>query len=736
MASTIDDPLLEALLFFGKMYSRPVNAHGALQGLPLNNGRLTPRLFARAATRCGFESKMVKRSLKDLHGATLPVILIMTSNDAVILTKVGKRDCEVVVLSTGSGVQKIDLKTLEKAYSGAAILIKPEFKFEQRSDFNGKTLGKHWFWGTLWGFKSFYARVGLATLMVNLLALSSSIFVMTVYDRVVPNKAVDTLMVLALGVGIAYLFEFVLKLLRGYFVDRAGHQIDMKLGSELYARMLGMKFGNRPASAGALASQARSYESLREFFTSATLAALVDLPFIYLFAFIIYLLGGGLVVLPLIVGITLSLIIGALMQIPISRAVNNSYQSANQRQALVVEGIQALETVKTTRSESELQARMEESVRIAAKNDGLARGFSQFALNSTGLINHLVQVFMVIMAFYQVIQGNMTMGAMIACVLLTGRAMAPMAMVSSLLSRLQQSRRALKGINQIMDSPVERDEQTGQYISVNNFVPEIKAHDAAFSYGDEGAAVIKDLNFQIKPGERVAILGRIGSGKSTLLRMLMGLYHPTAGRIDISGIDIRQLDPTDLRMNSGYVPQSPTLLYGSIRSNLKSGCPWVSDEQMLKAIDRAGLTQFIQSLPDGVQYAVSEGGNTLSGGQRQAISVARAIVEEPEFLVLDEPTSAMDLTSERRLLRCLEGYLSEDTNRTLVIATHKRSVLALVDRIIVLDEGKIIADGPKETVIKKNLAASSGDDDDNQRFVMRDRSKPKKTDSDDLSLPR
>ena len=707
MPST-SDPLLNALLFFGKLHSRSINPHGAVQGLPLSDGVLTPDLFPRAAANCGFEAKMVKRRLSDLHGAILPVVLILKNNDVVILSKYDNKrknaSAEIVVLATGSGVEEIPLAELEENYSGYSIMVKPEYKFEDRSDFNSKTLGKHWFWSTLWGFRSFYSRVGLATLMINLLALTSSIFIMTVYDRVVPNKAVDTLMVLALGVAIAYTFEFLLKMLRGYFVDRAGHRIDMKLGSELYARMLGMQFGNRPKSAGSLASQARSYESLREFFTSATLAALVDLPFIYLFAIVIYMLGGGLVVLPLLIGVGLVLFIGALMQLPISRAVNKTYQSTNQRQALVVEGIQALETIKATRSESELQSRMEDSVRVAAKNDSIARGFSQFALNSTGMINNMVQVFMVIMAFYQVIEGNMSMGAMIACVMLTGRAMAPMAMVASLLSRLQQSRRALKGIDQIMQMDVERDSNSAKYLTLPNFVPEVNAHDVKFAFSEESEPVVKNISFDIKPGERVAILGRIGSGKSTLLRMLMGLYHPTEGRIDISGLDLRQMDPIDLRMNTGYVPQNPTLLYGSIRSNLKSGCPWVNDTDMLKAVERAGLSDFVRSLPEGVDYEVSEGGNTLSGGQRQALAVARAIIEEPGFLVLDEPTSAMDLTSEKRLLRCLRDYLNEDKERTLIVATHKRSVLALVDRIIVMDGGKIIGDGPRDEVLKQSAA--------------------------------
>ncbi len=703
MSPSIDDPLLEALHFLGKVHSVPVNLRGATEGLPLVHGRLTPELFPRAAARCGFESKLIKRSLRDIHAATLPVILILKSNDAVILTDPGRgrhAKAEVVVLSSGCGTEKIDRKALEEAYSGVAVLVKPAFRFEQRSDFRGKTLGRHWFWGTLWNFRSFYARVALATLMINFLALSSSIFIMTVYDRVVPNEAVDTLMVLAFGVGVAYLFEFLLKMLRGYFVDRAGHRIDLRLGSELYARILGMKFGNRPPSAGSLASQARSYDSLREFFTSATLAAIVDLPFVFLFAAVIYLLGGGLVALPLIAGILLCLFFGLALQLPISRAVHRSYQSANQRQALVVEGIQALETIKTTRSESELQARMEHTVRVAAKNDGRARAFAQTALHSTGFINHLVSVFIVITAFFQVVEGNMSMGAMIACVLLAGRAMAPMAMVSSLLSRLQQSRRALQGIDQIMQSPVERDEQEARFLSIRNFLPRIEAHEASFSHVGGGEEVLKRLDFRIEPGERVALLGRIGSGKSTLLRTLVGLYHPTGGRIDISGIDLRQLDPADLRRHVGYVPQSPAPLYGTIRSNVKAGCPWIEEEAVLRAIERAGLASYIRSLPEGLDTPVSEAGASLSGGQRQALAVARALVEEPPLLLLDEPTSAMDLASERALIDHLRAYLGEDASRTLLIATHKRSVLALVDRIIVLDRGRILADGPRDVVLR------------------------------------
>jgi len=697
-----DDPLLAALIFFGKLHSRAVNAAGAVQGLPLVDGRLTPSLFPRAASRCGFESRLVHRSLKGIHPATLPVVLILHDNEAVILTSLPKKgDAEMIVLSSGSGVQKISRGELEKAYSGIAIFVKPSYEFEKRSDFNAKTLGKNWFWGTLWRFKSFYARVCLSSLVINILALASSIFVMNVYDRVVPNEAVDTLYVLAIGVLIAYLFEFGLKTLRTFFVDRAGHRIDLILGSEIYSRILGMRYNDRPASSGALASQARSYESLREFFTSATVAALADLPFVVIFAGVIFLLGGFFVAIPVLTGLALAFLVGVLMQIPINRAVAQSYHSSNQRQALFVEGIQALEQIKATRSESEMQARMEETLHVSSKAEVKSRGYSHLAMNLTSLFQSLVSTAIIIAAFYQVSEEKMTMGAMIACVMLSGRAMAPMALVASLLTRLQQSRRSLMGLNQIMEMPVERDERGARYLSVNSFQPDLRLENLRFAYSPDSQPVLDGINLSIKAGERVAILGRVGSGKSSLLRMLMGLQSPSDGLISISGIDIRQFDPADLRRRVGYVSQDLRLLYGSLRSNLKAGCPWVDDAALLKAIETVGLAGFIRSLPRGIDQPVSEGGQSLSGGQRQSIAIARALIEEPELLIFDEPTSAMDQQSEMYFLGKLDQYLREDPLRTLVVATHKRSVLAVVNRVVVIENGKVVADGPKDEVIRQ-----------------------------------
>lgn len=702
MPDTNDDPLLEALLYFGKLHSRPINRSGVLQCLPLWGGKLTPQMFPRAAERAGFNSKMVKRPLKRISPATYPAILLLNDNEVAILTEKVSGNCYKVILpSAGGGEETLSADRLGEVYSGIAIFVKPAHEFETRAEFRAQRLGKNWFWGTLWRFRSFYFRVCVATVVINFLALASSIFMMNVYDRVVPNEAVDTLFVMAMGVGIAYVFEFILKSLRTHFVDRAGHRIDLILGSEIFGRILGMHFGDRPESAGALASQARGYDSLREFFTSATIAAMADLPFTFVFVGVIYLLGGPAVALPVIAGLTLALIVGLFMQLPIRKAVSRSYLSSNQRQALMVEGIQSLERIKATGSESEIQARMEEIMHVSAKSEIESRGYSHLAMNMTALLQHVVSTVIIISAFFAVRDRDMTMGAMIASVILSGRAMAPMALVASLLTRMQLSLRSLSGLDQLMELRAERDERGAQYISVPEFSPSIEARQLKFRYDSDGALILDELNITIQPGERVALLGKTGSGKSSLLRLLMGFQRPTDGSISISGIELSQLDPAELRRNIGYVPQDPGLLYGTLRSNLLAGCPWVEDYKLLEAIDIAGLGNFIRSLPRGIDQPVSENGNSLSGGQKQAVSLARALIVEPELLLFDEPTSAMDSGSERRLIEKLRAYLDGDSMRTLLVATHKRSILSLVDRVIVMEDGKVIADGPKQQVVRR-----------------------------------
>lgn len=696
------DPLLSCLDFLGQVHHRPVNRASATAGLPLVNGQLTPRLFLRAAKRFGLSARVEKQSPADLSPSQLPAVLILDDDRAVVVTKLHDSSATISdpeADGDGDGATiEMPRTELEGQYTGYAILVRPAFAFEDRVQRLIAKRPESWFWGTLWQFRPFYTKVIITSMVINLFALTSSLFIMNVYDRVVPNAAFETLFFLATGAAIVYGFDFLLKMLRSFFVDRAGQRADLQLSNALYEKILGVKFAAKPASSGAFASQARGYESLREFFTSATLVALVDLPFVLFFAVIIYLLGGP-VAAPLVIGLLLALGIGFLMQGPLSRSVQRGYLAVNQRHALLVETINNLETIKGNCAESQLQGRMDTCVQESSDAEVGTRWFGAISTNLTALVQQLVSIAIVVIGVFQISNGNMSMGALIACVILGGRGMAPLAQVASLLTRLQQSRTSLEGLNKIMEMPGEREEGRTP-LQQQNFAPTIRSEKLEFRYHPEGAPVLKNLDLKIEAGERIAILGRIGSGKSTLLKMLTGLYEPTQGSLSISGREIRQLDAAELRRHAGYVPQQVSLLYGTIADNLRMGLPNATDAEIQQAADLAGVSRFTGNHPDGLLLPVGERGDLLSGGQRQAVCLARALVHRPNLLLLDEPSSAMDQNSEAELVQNLKTYLDE-TKATFVLSTHMPALLLLVDRIMVLNNGEIAVDGPRDAVLQQ-----------------------------------
>lgn len=692
------DTLLEALVFLGKFHRRPINRVAATAGLPLDEGVLTPATFLRAAERHGLSAKVLREPLGKLRPGILPAVAILQDNEAVVITAIDEKQVETIDPVSG-GTRTTPLPEFSELYQDYSILVRPGFDFEERSKHRQSQRSRSWFWGTLWRFRSFYGRVALTSIVINTFALTSSIFIMNVYDRVVPNAAFETLFFLAIGAGIVFLFDFLLKMLRAFFVDRAGQRADILLNSAIYEHILAIKFSARPASAGAFASQARGYESLREFFTSATLVALVDLPFVVFFAFIVWLLGGP-VAIPLLVGLVLALLVGGIMQSPLSKSVKRGYAAANQRHALLVESLNGLETVKTLCAESEFQKKMDNCVRESSDADVGSRWASALSVNLTALIQQLVSIAIVIVGVYQIAGGNMSMGALIACVILGGRGMAPLAQVAGLFTRLQQSRTSLEGLDEIMKTPTERSAEASPKIDRTDFDPSISLDQLTFTYPGEPIPAVLVEKLKIKPGERIAFLGKVGSGKSTLLNLLAGLQEPAEGSIRISGREIRQFEPVDLRSRIGYVSQQINLFYGSVLDNLRLGVPWATDDQIMQASELTTVTNFTANHPGGLDRQVGEHGHLLSGGQRQAVALARALVPQPPLLLLDEPTSAMDMNTEAAVVEGLGKYLEEE-NATLLISTHVPALLALVDRIIVLNEGKIAADGPRDQILKQ-----------------------------------
>lgn len=695
--STHDDPLLACLIALTKYHHRVVSVETLRAGLPLEDSRFTPELFVRAAKRADLAARVVRRPLKKIPDLVLPAVLLLKGRQACVLLEVDhkKKTARILASETQVGEVVVDLKALQERYLGYAIFVQPEHTFDQRAPETLALKSRHWFWGTLFKSWRIYRDVLLASFLINLFALTSPLFVMNVYDRVVPNNAVETLWVLAIGVSVVYCFDLLMKSLRGYFVDVAGKKADVVLSTMIFEQVMGIKMAVRPPSVGAFANNLREFDSVRDFITSATITTFIDLPFVLLFLTVIGFIGGPLVLVPAAV-MPLVLIYGLAMQAPLRKAVDNSFRMATQRNATLVESLTGLEAVKTLGAEGQLQRKWEQAIGYMAQWGVRSRILSSSVVNVAALLQQLTTVGVVVFGVYLITDGNMSMGGLIACVILSGRAMAPMGQVANLATRYHQARAALNSLNGIMALSQERPADRS-FVHRPVFQGTIEFSDVTFTYPGQIHAALTNLSFRIAAGEKVAFIGRIGSGKTTIEKLVMGLYEPDSGAVRIDGTDLRQIDPADLRRSVGYTPQDTTLFFGTLRDNIMLGAPYVDDAAILRAANIGGVMEFVSRHPLGFDMQVGERGEGLSGGQRQTIAVARAMLLDPPILLFDEPTSSMDNASEERLKVRLKEYIGD---KTLVLVTHRASLLDLVDRIIVLDNGRIIADGPKPQVLE------------------------------------
>jgi ATP-binding cassette subfamily C protein LapB len=558
---------------------------------------------------------------------------------------------------------------------------------------------KHWFWDAIAKCWPIYGEVLLASLLINLFALVTPFFTMNVYDRVVPNLAMETLWVLTIGVAIVFGFDLLLRTLRAYFIDVAGKRVDTMLSASLFAKVLGIRIADRPASVGAFANNVQEFESLREFVTSATITTLVDLPFALLFILAMAWLGGPiawvpLVAFPLIVGF------GLVMQRPLSRAVRESFRHSAQRQATLVETLAGLETIKSQRAEGPAQRRWEEAIGQLAKLGLRTRLIANTVINFSTFVQQAAYVAVVAIGVHLIAAEQLTVGGLIACTLLVGRVLAPLSQIAGLLTRYHHARTALASIDKTMSLADERPAEQ-EFVSRPQLQGAVEFRDVTFNYPGQEVAALTNVSFRIAPGERVALIGRIGSGKTTIEKLILGLHAPTSGSILIDGIESRQIDPVELRRDIGYVPQDIVLFYGSVRDNIVLGAPRIDDAAVLRAAGQAGVTEFVDSHPRGFAMPVGERGEAISGGQRQAIAIARAYLLQPPILLLDEPSNAMDNRTEEQFKARLAEQLDQ---RTLILITHRASLLSLVNRIIVIEAGRVAIDGPRDQV----LAALAG----------------------------
>ncbi|MCW9035138.1 MAG: type I secretion system permease/ATPase [Rhodospirillales bacterium] len=689
------DPLLGCLVALTKHFGDPKTATALTANLPLDDGYLTPDLFLRSAERVGLSARITSRPLERIPEAVLPAVLLLRDRSACILmSKTTDGKATVMLPESGEGEEEISLEELRDIYDGYTIFARPQHKFHRQAEIDKKAGAVSWFWGTLASFWPTYSQVILAAIVINSFALASPLFVMNVYDRVVPNQAVETLWVLASGIGIVITFDLLLRVLRAYFVDSTGKRVDVLLSSRIFEQLLNIQTKARPESAGAFANKLREFESLREFFTSATLLALVDLPFVVFFLLVIWFIGGPVVIVPA-VAIPIILFVGLFVHIPLKRAIRRNTEESDQKQGIVVETINALDTIKAMGIEGRIQKEWERFVGSSAETGLRARFVSGLGVHFSTAAMQLVTVATVVYGVQLITAGNLTVGGLIACTILTGRAMAPLGQVAGLLSRVHQSSAALKGLNEVMSLPVEKN-PTRRYLSRADLKGNIEFQDVTFNYPGSEIAALKNANFKIEAGERVGIIGPVGSGKTTITKLLTGLYEPTEGSILLDGTDIRQIDPADVRRAIGVVQQDIVLFHGTVWENIAMASPYADDATILDAARMAGVDDFVKANPLGYDIVVGEKGQFLSGGQRQLIALARALVSDPKTMLLDEPTSMMDMNSERRFCQKVSSLLP---GKTMLLVTHRPSLFSLVNRIIVLGQGKVVADGPRDNIL-------------------------------------
>ena len=688
--------LLRSLSVLMRLRGKPVSPQLLLAGL--SGSQITPRACLAAARKAGLSGRIASRpSLGDIPPLVLPCILLLKNDRSCVLTALRGGRAEVIFPEISDSTQTVSQEELQEDYAGYAIFAAvPKAPERQRMEAPRLGRGKRWFWDVLRYYAPIYRHVALASVVINLIAVASPLFVMNVYDRVVPNNATDTLWVLASGILVIYFFNFLLSALRTHFVDVAGRNADIVLSSALVEKVLSMRLDAKPESTGAMVNNLREFEQLREFFSSSSLLACIDLPFLVIFLLLIAFIAGPMVLLPL-AAIPILVGLGLFLQRRARQSAEAGYRQNMQKNALLVEMVNGLETLKSCLAESRMQRLWEAISGLSAKSSSEARKYNSMAVASAMLITQLVTVVMIVWGVYRINDGLMSMGALIGCNILVGRTMAPLLQMASLLTRVQNSRVALKALDMLMELPSENDAERVS-MDYGALEPSFAMENVSFSYPHSERPALERVSLEIKPGERVGIIGPMGSGKSSLSRMLLGLYQPAEGAVRFGGVDIRQIPSADLRGRIGVLPQDVTLFYGSVRENIALGDPSINDHLVLRAAALAGVTDFIRQYPAGFATQVGEQGRALSGGQRQAVALARALVRDPEVLILDEPTSNMDTDSELMLQRRLAGIIG---GRTLILITHRLSMLRIVDRLIVMENGRIKLDGPRDEVLAR-----------------------------------
>ena len=699
------DSLSDALLFLAAFHGHAITREALLSGLPIEHNRLSVTLFERAARRAGLEVEPVKRALGDIPAFVLPAVLVVQDQRARILTRIDTRTKKLTLIDPTTHEQsEADAAAIEPIYLGYAFFVRPAAAASERARAAAEIPQPHWFWGVVRRFWANYSHVAVAAFIVNVLALAAPLFTMNVYDRVVPNGAIPSLIALAIELGIAIVFDFILRTVRARIIDITGKKLDLILAADIFEHVLSIKMAQRPASVGILANQMRDFDSVREFFTSGTVVSATDLLFAVLFIAVLFMIAGPLAWIP-VVALPVMIAAGFALQRPLNRAVKQLEAESSARHGVLVESLVSIETVRVAGAEARMQGLWEKSVAATGRSGEDVQFWSTMSLTLAGTAQQATSLLMTVVGVFLILDGRISMGALIAANMLAGRVLAPISGIASVITRATQTFRSLRSIDKLMLLERERP-PTRTCLARQITQGSIVFDKIRFKYPNAAMNALDKVSFSIASGERVGIIGRIGSGKTTVGRLLTGLYDPDEGCILIEGVDLRQYEPADLRRGIGFVLQDIDLVFGKLRDNIALGLPSATDEEILEAARLAGVEQFAATHPLGYDLPIAEGGRSLSGGQKQAIGLARAIIRKPRILFLDEPTAHFDMRSEAEFLERLKLLAQGDM--TIIVSTHRMSLLALVDRLLVFEQGQLIADGPRDQIIAKLQAAGRG----------------------------
>ena len=699
--------LLDALSLFTKRYHRPVSKEALIAGLPTATASSIPdlldhsqasTLFTRISERAGFKSTLVERPLDKISALHLPAILILSDANTAILEAFNEDRSKVKLIYVEGEVEEwVDVEKVQESYLNFMLMLKRVVDVQDETLSVRHGHDGHWFFDTLKLSLPIYKDVLIASLLINLFVLATPLFTMNVYDRVIPSNATETLLVFSVGIMFAYLLDSFLKFTRTRLLEIAAKKSDIVMSSIVFEKILDLKMAMHPSSVGSFANNIKDFESIRGFMTNATMAAVIDLPFAVLFLLVIYYIGGVIVFIPMTI-MALILIYAFIIKKPLQESIESTHEAAARKHGVLIETLQNIETIKTQGMVGKQQFLYEESVGEIAQKSFYSRMLSASVPTITALLTQVNTVAIVITGVFMIGDLELTMGGLIGIVILSSRTVSPMGQVAGLITNYADARSAFDTINTIISQEQERP-NGHNFLERDHFRGKIEFKKVSFSYPNSEVQALKEVSFVIEAGEHVGVIGRIGSGKSTIEKLILKLYEPDEGSILIDDVDIAQIDPAILRANIGYVAQDVALFRGTLKENILNRNSGVSDENFLVATKLSGVDEFARMHPHGYGMMIGERAQGLSGGQRQSIGIARALIADAPLMLLDEPTNALDQLSESRLINYLSQSLSNA--KTVLLVTQKLGLLSMTPRVIVMHEGQVYLDGKREDVLKK-----------------------------------